>query len=223
MLAACRTPDLVTEITLQPVRRHGVDGAIFFSDIVVPLHASGRPRHRPGQGAGRRRARSAPGPTSTSCPSSPPTPSRTSPSRSGGRRRARADAAHRLRGAPFTLASYLVEGGPSQEPRAHQGAHARRPGAVARPVRPPRVRSPGPSCGAGRGRGEHRPALRQLGRFPQPRRLRPPRPAALGGRAGDGRRPRRARRSTSGSAPASCSSLMAAAGPTSSGSTTACR
>nr|WP_277626752.1 uroporphyrinogen decarboxylase [Arsenicicoccus piscis] len=41
MLEACRTPDLVTEITLQPVRRHHVDAAIFFSDIVVPLAAVG--------------------------------------------------------------------------------------------------------------------------------------------------------------------------------------
>lgn len=41
MLDACRRPDLVTEITLQPVRRHGVDAAIFFSDIVVPLAAVG--------------------------------------------------------------------------------------------------------------------------------------------------------------------------------------
>jgi uroporphyrinogen decarboxylase len=41
MLAACRTPELTCEITLQPVRRHGVDAAILFSDIVVPLHAAG--------------------------------------------------------------------------------------------------------------------------------------------------------------------------------------
>ncbi|GGL23046.1 uroporphyrinogen decarboxylase [Phycicoccus endophyticus] len=41
MLEACRRPELVTEITLQPVRRHGVDAAIFFSDIVVPLAAVG--------------------------------------------------------------------------------------------------------------------------------------------------------------------------------------
>ena len=41
MLESCRRPDLVTEITLQPVRRHDVDAAIFFSDIVVPLAAAG--------------------------------------------------------------------------------------------------------------------------------------------------------------------------------------
>jgi len=41
MLKACSTPDLITEITLQPVRRYHVDAAIFFSDIVVPLRAIG--------------------------------------------------------------------------------------------------------------------------------------------------------------------------------------
>jgi len=41
MLDACRDPELVTEITLQPVRRHGVDAAILFSDIMVPLLAAG--------------------------------------------------------------------------------------------------------------------------------------------------------------------------------------
>ena len=41
MLDACRTPELVAEITLQPVRRYGTDAAILFSDIVVPLAAVG--------------------------------------------------------------------------------------------------------------------------------------------------------------------------------------
>ncbi|MDW5323760.1 uroporphyrinogen decarboxylase [Plantactinospora sp. KLBMP9567] len=41
MLESCRRPELVAEITLQPVRRHGVDAAILFSDIVVPVAAAG--------------------------------------------------------------------------------------------------------------------------------------------------------------------------------------
>lgn len=41
MLQACQDPDLVTELTLQPVTRHGVDAAILFSDIVVPLVVAG--------------------------------------------------------------------------------------------------------------------------------------------------------------------------------------
>lgn len=41
ILDAIRHPDLAAEITMQPVRRHGVDAAILFSDIVVPLAAIG--------------------------------------------------------------------------------------------------------------------------------------------------------------------------------------
>ena len=41
MLQACLTPELASEITLQPVRRHGVDAGIFFSDIVVPVLLAG--------------------------------------------------------------------------------------------------------------------------------------------------------------------------------------
>jgi len=36
-LALCRNPELATEVTLQPIRRLGVDAAILFSDIMVPL------------------------------------------------------------------------------------------------------------------------------------------------------------------------------------------
>ena len=41
ILDAIKNPDLSTEITLQPVRRYGVDAAILYSDIVVPAHAIG--------------------------------------------------------------------------------------------------------------------------------------------------------------------------------------
>lgn len=41
ILDACLMPELAAEITLQPVRRHGVDAAIFFSDIMTPLKLAG--------------------------------------------------------------------------------------------------------------------------------------------------------------------------------------
>ncbi|ASW54200.1 uroporphyrinogen decarboxylase [Plantactinospora sp. KBS50] len=115
MLESCRRPELVTEITLQPVRRHGVDAAILFSDIVVPVAAAGVDLDIvPGTG-----------------------PVVAQPIRTAADVRrlrpiglddvAYVDEAVRLlvaelgetpligfAGAPFTLASYLVEGGPSR-------------------------------------------------------------------------------------------------------------
>ena len=41
ILDAIKVPDLATELTLQPVRRYGVDAAVLYSDIVVPAHAVG--------------------------------------------------------------------------------------------------------------------------------------------------------------------------------------
>jgi uroporphyrinogen decarboxylase len=116
MLESCMDADLVTEITLQPVRRYGVDAAIFFSDIVLPLRAVGLDLDIvPGIG-----------------------PVVASPVRTLADVAAIADltpehvpfitrAVQQLTaelggtpligfaGAPFTVASYLVEGGPSKE------------------------------------------------------------------------------------------------------------
>jgi uroporphyrinogen decarboxylase len=115
MLEACRTPDLVTEITLQPVRRHKVDAAIFFSDIVVPLAAVGVDLDIvPGTGP----VVAAPIRTRADLDRLPAlTPDAiTDITESVQRLVAELGTTPLIgfAGAPFTLASYLVEGGPSK-------------------------------------------------------------------------------------------------------------
>ena len=114
MLEIIRTPELAAEVTMQPVERLGVDAAILFSDIVVPLAAVGVDvQLKPGIG-----------------PVVDP-PFRTAADIDRLRPLEADDVAYvaetvRLvvreldvpligfAGAPFTLASYLVEGGPSR-------------------------------------------------------------------------------------------------------------
>ena len=116
MLESCRTPDLVTEITLQPVRRYGVDAAIFYSDIVVPLVAVGLGIDiKPGVGP----VLDDPIRTRADLDRLPPL----TPDDVGYVTEAISALVGELgdvpligfAGAPFTLACYLVEGGPSKD------------------------------------------------------------------------------------------------------------
>jgi uroporphyrinogen decarboxylase len=116
MLDACRDPDLITELTLQPVRRHGVDAAILFSDIVVPLVAIGvgvdivagvgpvveRPVTSSADLAALRPLDPSDVPYVSAAVTALVSALGTTPLIG-------------FAGAPFTLASYLVEGGPSRD------------------------------------------------------------------------------------------------------------
>lgn len=116
MLQACMTPELIVEITLQPVRRYGVDAAIFFSDIVLPLKAMGVDLDiAPGVGP------------VIAKPVSDLAGVDAIPAFDPGQVPFVADAIAELAGelgptpligfagAPYTLASYLIEGGPAKD------------------------------------------------------------------------------------------------------------
>lgn len=116
MLDACLDPSLAAEITLQPVRRHGVDAAIFFSDIVVPLTCAGLDVViTPGVGP----VVAEPFASRDDLPRLPdPVPEMFTPVAHGVRRTVGELAGTPLigfAGAPFTVASYLIEGGPSRD------------------------------------------------------------------------------------------------------------
>jgi len=115
MLDSCRSPELVCEITLQPVRRHGVDAAILFSDIVVPVAAAGVALEIV---AGTGPVVADPIRTEADIARLRPLePADVSYVDEAVRRLVAQLGATPLigfAGAPFTLASYLVEGGPSR-------------------------------------------------------------------------------------------------------------
>ncbi len=116
MLDACMTPDLVTEITLQPVRRYDVDAAILYSDIVVPMRAAGVDLDIvPGVGP----VIAHPVRTAADVDALPVLdPAQVEPVAVAVRQLVAALGATPLigfAGAPFTVASYLVEGGPSKD------------------------------------------------------------------------------------------------------------
>jgi uroporphyrinogen decarboxylase len=115
MLDACRTPDLVCEVTLQPVRRHGVDAAILFSDIVVPLAAAGVDLDiKPGVGPVVAKPVTTVDDVAAIRPLHAQDLDFVTEAVGLLIRELGATPLIGFAGAPFTLASYLVEGGPSR-------------------------------------------------------------------------------------------------------------
>lgn len=116
MLDSCMRPDLVAEITAQPVRRYGVDAAIFYSDIMVPLKAVGVDLDIvPGRGP----VIADPVRTAADLAVLRPLEPTDVPYVSEAVSLLLAELGSTpligFAGAPFTLASYLVEGGPSKD------------------------------------------------------------------------------------------------------------
>ncbi|MFB7508565.1 uroporphyrinogen decarboxylase [Streptomyces broussonetiae] len=122
MLESCMQPELVTEITLQPVRRHNVDAAIYYSDIVVPLKAIGIDLDiKPGVGPVVERPIRTRADLAQLRDLTPEDVSYVTEAIGLLTRELGATPLIGFAGAPFTLASYLVEGGPS---RTYENAKA---------------------------------------------------------------------------------------------------
>ncbi len=129
-LGLCRTPELAAEVTLQPVTRFGFDAAIIFSDILLPLAPMGVEFAFPDEG-GPRIEKALAGPREWAALGVPG---------DGGGTAFVAEAIRLVRGklpagtaligfcgAPWTLASYLVEGGTSRDHAAVRAALASHP------------------------------------------------------------------------------------------------
>jgi uroporphyrinogen decarboxylase len=115
MLEALTNADLITEITLQPIRRYDVDAAIFFSDIVVPLRAIGIGLDfRPGVGPVVDHPIRTAADVAKLRPLRPDDVPYVTKSVEALVGELGAKPLIGFAGGPFTLASYLVEGGPSK-------------------------------------------------------------------------------------------------------------
>ncbi len=116
MLDACLDPGLAAEITLQPVRRHGVDAAIFFSDIVVPVKCAGVDVViTPGVGPVVAEPFADEADLSRLPAASPEMFDAVAEGVRATVRELGSTPLIGFAGAPFTVASYLIEGGPSRD------------------------------------------------------------------------------------------------------------
>ena len=177
-------------ITLQPLARMPLDAAVVFGDIVTPLAAVGVPvRVEPGRGPVAGRPDPDGAPTSHGCGrSSPRWTSRTSAETVRLVAKETDVPVIGFAGAPFTLASYLVEGGPSRDHARTKALMLGDPGvwdALMRALVGDRGAAP---ARAGRGGCERGAALRLLGRRARPARLPAPRAAAHRGAVFEERR-----------------------------------
>ncbi|GAA1800969.1 uroporphyrinogen decarboxylase [Agromyces neolithicus] len=142
MLDACLDPAMASEITLQPVRRHKVDAGIFFSDIVVPLKLVGvdveiQPGRGPVFSKGYADAAAVAELTAidpahldeTSAPITEAVQRTIAELNTTATGEGRATPLIGFAGAPFTLAAYLTEGGPSKDHLAARALMHADPGA----------------------------------------------------------------------------------------------
>jgi uroporphyrinogen decarboxylase len=110
-LTLCKTPDLACEVTLQPIDRLGVDAAILFSDILIPLEGMGVPVSFPNEGPRLEPVRDEAGINALRVPD----PTAEFPFVYEAIRRIRRGLDGRVpligfAGAPFTMLTYVVEG-----------------------------------------------------------------------------------------------------------------
>jgi uroporphyrinogen decarboxylase len=116
MLESCMRPELVAEITMQPVRRYGVDAAVLYSDIMVPLKAAGVDLDIvPDRGPVIARRVREPGDLEQLKPLDPERLWYVTEAVGLITGELGGVPLIGFAGAPFTLASYLVEGGPSRD------------------------------------------------------------------------------------------------------------